>query len=67
MKNIFTEHPKSVNETYFQHLIFAFGIGLSLLLWGSIALVHGLLPFAFKTYVSDRIKELHSKIIHRDH
>jgi hypothetical protein len=30
----FTEHPASINETYFQHLAMAFGFGGRLLLGG---------------------------------
>jgi hypothetical protein len=62
MKNIFTEHPESVGETYFQHFNFAFGVGLKLIFWGFIAIIHGVLPFTFKTYVSQRITKLYLKI-----
>jgi len=62
MKNIFTEHPKSVGESYFQHLVFAFGVGIKLILWGFIAITHALLPFTFKTYVSGQINKLYLKI-----
>ena len=56
MKNIFTEHPKSVGESYFKHFMFAVNIGAKLFLWGIIAIIHAILPFTFKTYVSSRIK-----------
>ena len=62
MKNIFTEHPKSIGESYFKHFVFAVSTGIKLLLWGLIAVIHGILPFTFKTYVSSRIKELYHKI-----
>ena len=62
MKNIFTNHPKSVGESYLQHFLFALNVGLRLILWGIIALIHGLFPFTLKTYVSSRIKDLYHKI-----
>lgn len=65
MKNLFTSHPKSVGETYFQHLSFALGTGFQLILWGIVALIHGIFPFTFKTYVSTRIKTLYHKITTR--
>ena len=67
MKNMFTEHPKSINETYLQHFLFAFIIGLKLIYWGIIAIIHGILPFTFKSYVSTKIKGLHKKINVRQH
>ena len=65
MKNIFTEHPKSVGESYLKHFMFAINIGTKLFLWGIIAIIHAILPFTFKTYVSSRIKELYHKINRR--
>ena len=62
MKNIFTEHPKTVGESYMYHMFFAIKIGLKLILWGFVAIIHGVFPFIFKTYVSSRIKELHDDI-----
>ena len=31
MKNIFTEHPNSVGESYFKHMLFAIKVGLKLI------------------------------------
>ncbi|MGB2086910.1 MAG: DUF6356 family protein [Flavobacteriaceae bacterium] len=66
MKNIFTHHPKSVGENYFQHFFLASSIGLKLILWGLVACVHGLFPFLFETFVSDKITGLYEKIIRRN-
>lgn len=62
MKNLFTEHPKSVSETYLQHFIFAFKTGLNLVKWGLAAIIHGIFPFLFTTYVSKNIKALYQEI-----
>jgi hypothetical protein len=36
----FTDHPASVNETYFQHMAMAFGFGGRMLV-GALASFHG--------------------------
>ena len=54
----FTAHPHSVNETYCQHLKYACCTGLKLVRSGLACIVHGLFPFAFETYASDRIPAL---------
>ena len=58
MKNIFTKHPQSVNETYFEHMCCAFKFHYTLLRLSLCALVHGIFPFWFKTTASDGIKNL---------
>ena len=62
MKNIFTDHPQSVGESYLEQFIFALSTGVKLILWGLIAIIHAILPFTFKTFVSQRIIRLHDKI-----
>ena len=62
MKNIFTEHPNSVGESYTEHMFFAILIGLKLILWGIAAIVHALFPFVLKSFVSSNIKKLHDDI-----
>ncbi len=62
LKRLFCEHPESVNETYFEHLIFAGGFGIRMLVAGLACLVHGLLPFLFKRTGSQIICELHERL-----
>ena len=62
MKNIFTDHPNSVGESYFKHMFFAIKVGLKLILWGFEAIFHAIFPFMLKTYVSSSIKKLHDDI-----
>lgn len=45
IRKCFTEHPKSVNETYFQHLVTCLKIIFRLLFSSFILLLHGLFPF----------------------
>ena len=57
----FTEHPAAVGESYWQHLTFAAGFAVRLLLAGLAALVHAVLPFLFKTTASRLIAEMARK------
>ena len=58
MKNIFTEHPNSVGETYFQHMCCVFKFHCTLLKLSLCALIHAIFPFWFETKASDGIKKL---------
>ena len=59
----FTDHPSSVNETYFQHMGMAFGFGGRMLLGGLACLVHGLFPWLCTTRGSDTIRGLHYRMV----
>lgn len=48
MRNIFTEHPRNINETYFTHLLFATKFGLQMIIGGVACLIHAVFPFLFK-------------------
>ena len=58
MHNPFTKHPKSVNETYFQHMKCAFTFFYTLLGLSFAALVHAVFPFLFVTTASRGVKKL---------
>ena len=58
--NPFTTHPASVGETYGEHLRFAFGFGLRMLLGAVAAMVHAILPFLFVTTASRTLDELNA-------
>jgi len=60
---LFTDHPASVNETYWQHLGAATGFGLRMIWGGIVCLVHALVPGAFATAGSDMICELHERMV----
>ncbi len=65
MKNPFTEHPRSVNETYLIHLKFASKIGLRLVLAGFACMIHSVFPFMFKTVASRTVREINELMIMR--
>lgn len=51
-------HISSVEESYFQHLCFAFKYALKCFHAGLMALIHGLIPAFFETGASDTVKKL---------
>ena len=60
----FTEHPASVNETYWQHFGVAFSFALALFGAAFAALVHAFLPACFEKTASLKISELHDRLVH---
>lgn len=66
LARLFTHHPASVDESYFEHLRFAATFAGQLLLAALAALIHALLPFLFETTASRIIERLHARI-HRRH
>ena len=58
MKNIFTEHPESVGETYLTHMIRALRYALTFLILFFIVLIHAVLPFFFMNTASNVVNEL---------
>ena len=58
MKNIFTKHPKEVNETYLEHMWCAIKFSFKLECLAFAAFIHALFPFLCETTASDGIKEL---------
>ncbi|MTI16562.1 hypothetical protein E1162_04830 [Rhodobacteraceae bacterium RKSG542] len=61
----FTDHPRSVGETYFQHMAFAFRFGCIMLGASLAAFVHAILPFAFEKTASTIIIETADKLRNR--
>jgi len=59
----FTDHPASVDETYFQHMGSAFGFGGSMLLGAAACFVHGLFPWLCLKRGSDTIRALHGRMV----
>ena len=62
--SIFTDHPHSVGESYWQHLATAMGFGFSLIAAGCACFVHGIFPFWCKTTGSRAVRELANRMIH---
>jgi hypothetical protein len=59
---LFTDHPASVNETYFEHMRFACGFAFWLGVAAVAALAHAIVPAACETTASRILKRLHAKM-----
>jgi Family of unknown function (DUF6356) len=62
-RSLFIEHPASVNETYWEHLLSALSFGTKMLVAGVACMVHGLLPALFVTRGSDTVCALHERMV----
>jgi Family of unknown function (DUF6356) len=60
---LFTEHPESVGESYWQHLAAAMSFGLRMLWGGVLCLVHAVIPGLCRTRGSEMICELHERMV----
>jgi hypothetical protein len=67
LHRLFNEHPASVGESYWGHLLRASWFGGKMLVAAFACFVHALFPFLFVKTGSKAIIELHSAmVIHRN-
>ena len=52
------QHLKTVNESYTEHFLIAAKIGLIMVIYCLIAILHAFIPAYFQTSASNKIKEL---------
>ncbi|MEM6847690.1 MAG: DUF6356 family protein [Pseudomonadota bacterium] len=62
LNRLFTDHPQSVNETYFEHMGVATSFGSRMILAGFACMAHGILPFLFTKTGSRTIQTLHTEM-----
>ncbi|MDB5696104.1 MAG: capsule biosynthesis protein [Sphingomonas bacterium] len=60
---LFTDHPATLGETYWQHMAVAARFGARMLAGSIACFVHALLPFACKSRGSDTVRALHAELI----
>ena len=60
MHNPFTKHPKSVNETYFEHMWCAIKFAVKLECLSFTAIIHAVFPFLFEHTASEGVEKLNS-------
>jgi hypothetical protein len=65
LKQMFTDHPEAVGETYMEHMQVALSFAVPLLLAGLSALVHAFLPFLFVSTASVTVKRLYARMTNR--
>ena len=63
MRALFSDHPESVGESYFEHMGTAFSFGTRMVFGGIACLVHGFLPFLFTKTGSAMINTLHGEMV----
>ncbi|XDA96654.1 DUF6356 family protein [Sulfitobacter sp. LCG007] len=64
-QRIFLDHPATVDESYLEHMAFAFSFALALFAAAGAALVHAVIPCLFEKTASGIINRLHSRIHNR--
>ncbi|MDD9890369.1 MAG: DUF6356 family protein [Gammaproteobacteria bacterium] len=59
----FGRHLKSVDETYFQHMVHALSFTCALFLGAVMCLIHAFLPFLFAKSGSNIVTRLHDRMV----
>lgn len=65
LTRLFTEHPKTVDETYFEHMQFAGGFAARLFVAAFAAAIHAVLPFLFERTASRSIDRMYRRMHNR--
>ena len=63
LKRLFTEHPASVDETYWEHVGVALSFSGKMFYGAVVCLVHAFLPFLFVKTGSQVIVELNDRMV----
>lgn len=63
VSKLFTDHPATVGETYWQHLGSAWGFSWRMMAASLACLVHALLPFLFERTGSRTITQLYDRMV----
>jgi hypothetical protein len=63
--NAFTDHPRSVGETYWQHMRAALSFGALMFAAAAAALVHAIFPFLCTRTGSTIVRRLHDRMNRR--
>ena len=63
LRRLFTEHPASVGETYWGHLLRACWFSGKMLLGAGACLVHAIFPFLFVKTGSRAITQLYAEMV----
>jgi hypothetical protein len=61
----FIEHPRKLNESYFQHQRTAIRLAAALFRAGTLCLIHALVPALFEHAASQSVTALHQKMSSR--
>ena len=64
-ERLFTDHPRSVGESYLAHARTAAGFGGAMVIGGLACLIHGIVPALFTRTGSDTVRRLHERMQRR--
>ncbi len=65
VSRIFTDHPSSVEESYFEHMAFASRFAFTLTAAAGAALVHAFIPCLFEKTAGNLIRKMYARIENR--
>ena len=65
LRQLFTQHPASLGETYTEHMRASLSYAVPLLGAALAAFVHALLPFLFQTTASQTVRRLYERMTKR--
>lgn len=65
VSKIFTDHPSSVEESYFEHMAFASRFAFTLVAAAGAALVHAFIPCLFEKTAGNLIRKMYARIENR--
>ncbi|WP_299547305.1 DUF6356 family protein [uncultured Tateyamaria sp.] len=65
LARVFLSHPRSVDESYAQHAVFAGGFAVRLFLAGGAALIHALVTCLFEKTASRMIGTMYARTHNR--
>ena len=61
--SLFTDHPRKVGETYFEHLRMASSFGIPMIAAGIGCVMHGIFPFLCERTGSNTVRRLHDRMV----
>ncbi len=62
LQRLFIEHPRTVGESYFEHMAASLGVATRLGAAAAKCVVHAIVPGLCKTAGSDAILKLHAEV-----
>lgn len=65
INRVFLDHPASVEENYFEHMVFAGRFAFTLFAAAGAALIHAIIPCLFEKTASNLIRKMHDRIVNR--
>jgi hypothetical protein len=63
LENLFTDHPRSLGETYLQHQQHALTFGVTMVVAGIACIVHAIVPSLFETTGSRAVTRLYNRMV----